>query len=237
VPRWVAVAFPLLMTCLAGCPPEGEPSITSLPNPIYMPRETPPPPPPPCATRPAEIDSQPNHRHRSGAWRKDPGALPKYRGGKREKDINLSIASQLGSQLQARGARVIMTRSNDRFLELDDRAGIADRYRADLFVSIHADSSPKRYISGTGIHIHNQASLTTMRIAQCIAASFRRNGISCRGTWRSNFHVLREHNRPGILIESGYLTNTYDAQRLNDPTYRSRLAAAIAEGIVDHFAR
>ncbi len=79
--------------------------------------------------------------------------------------------------------------------------------------------------------------LRTMRIAQCIASSFRRNGVSCRGINRRNFAVLREHNSPGILIETGYLTNSAEAARLNDSAYRSKLAAAIAEGIADHFSR
>jgi len=237
VPRWAAMAFPVLLTGLAGCPQEGS-SITNLPNPIYIPRETPrPAPPPPAPPPPPKSIANRTIVIDPGHGGKDPGALPKYRGQMREKDINLSIASQVSDQLQARGARVILTRGGDRSLELDDRARMADRYRADLFVSIHADSHPKRYISGTGIHIYTRPSLTTMRIAQCMAASFRRNGISCRGIFRSNFHVLREHNRPGLLIECGYLTNAYDAQRLNDSAYRSRLAVAIAEGVADHFAK
>jgi N-acetylmuramoyl-L-alanine amidase len=236
-PLWAVIAFPLLLTGLVGCTPHENGTVTNLPNPVFIPRETPRPPPPPPPPPPLKSITDRTIVIDAGHGGKDPGAMPKYRGGMQEKDINLSIASQLGDQLKARGARVIMTRGGDSFLELDDRARIADRYNADLFVSIHADSSPKRYISGTGIHIHTQASLTTMRIAQCIAASFRRNGISCRGIFRSNFAVLREHNQPGTLIECGYLTNTQDAQRLNDPAYRSKLASAVAEGVVDHFAR
>ena len=163
--------------------------------------------------------------------------MPKFRGQMREKDINIDIAKKVASQLGSRGARVIMTRTSDSTLELDDRARVADRYRCDLLLSIHVDSSPKRWISGTGIFIHTQPSAETMRIAQRIASSFRRNGISCRGIFRSNFHVLREHNSPGVLIESGYLTNSAEAARLNDAAYRTKLAAAIAEGIADHFAR
>jgi len=173
----------------------------------------------------------------AGHGGKDPGAMPKFRGQMREKDINLDIAKKVGSQLTSRGARVVMTRSTDTFLELDDRARTADRYRCDLLLSVHVDSSPKRWVSGTGIFIHTQANYQTMRIAQCLASSFRRNGISCRGINRRNFAVLREHNSPGILIESGYLTNSAEAARLNDAAYRTKLAAAIAEGVADHFAR
>ena len=223
---------------LSGCTPIGDSiCLVHLPNPIINIREAPrastPPPAPTISKRISDrtivVDA--------GHGGKDPGAMPKFRGQMKEKDINLDIATKVAGDLGSRGARVVMTRTRDVFLELDDRAKLADRHRADLFVSIHADSSAKKWISGTGIHIHTHASLETMRIAQCIASSFRRNGISCRGIVRNNFHVLREHNSPGILIEAGYMTNATDAQRLNDAAYRSRLASAIAEGIADHFSR
>lgn len=220
---------------LAGCTETG-PVMRNLPTPVYVIRERPLPPPPPAPPAPRPITNR-TIVVDAGHGGKDPGALPKFRGQLREKDLNLDIASQVGSRLASRGARVVMTRTTDSFLSLEDRAGVADRYRADLFLSIHADSSPKRYISGAGIHIHRQAQMETMRLAQCIATSFRRNGISCRGIFRNNFHVLREHNSPGVLIECGYMSNAADAQRLNDAAYRSRLATAIAEGVADHFAR
>jgi N-acetylmuramoyl-L-alanine amidase len=233
---WAVVTSPLLLAGLAGCeqPPQ---VISSLPTPVYMRRDRPLPPPPPAPPPTPKSITNKTIIIDPGHGGKDPGALPKFRGQMCEKNINLDIASKAASMLSSRGARVIMTRRNDTFLELDDRSRMADRYHADLFLSVHTDSSPKRYISGTGIHIHPAASLETMRIAQCIAVAFRRNGISCRGIFRSNFHVLREHNSPGILIESGYITNTYDARRLNDSSYRSKLATAIAEGVADHFTR
>lgn len=234
------LAFSILATGLAstGCTPmDGPTCICPLPNPIIHVREAPralPPSPPPA---PAKRISDRTIVVDAGHGGKDPGALPKFRGQMKEKDINLDIAMKAGSGLGSRGARVVMTRTRDVFLELEDRARLADRHHADLFLSIHADSSPKKWISGAGIHIHTHASLETMRVAQCIASSFRRNGISCRGIVRNNFHVLREHNSPGILIEAGYMSNAADAQRLNDAAYRSKLASAIAEGIADHFSR
>ncbi len=212
--------------------------LSPLPGPIIISRDKPTlPPPPPPAPPPLKTIAHRTIVVDAGHGGKDPGAMPKYRGQMREKDINLDIAKKVGSQLSSRGARVVMTRTSDTFLELDDRARVADRYRCDLLVSVHVDSSPKRWISGTGIFIHPQANSESMRIALCIASSFRRNGISCRGINRRNFAVLREHSSPGILIETGYLTNATESQRLNDSAYRNKLAAAIAEGVADHFAR
>lgn len=237
LPILAALSVLTIGLSLSGCTPiDGSGCLPQLPNPIINVREAPrvpAPPPPPSLKRISDrtivVDA--------GHGGKDPGALPKFRGQLREKDINLDIATKVANDLGSRGARVVMTRTSDVFLELDERSRLADRHRADLFLSIHADSSAKKWISGTGIHIHPRANYETMRMAQCIAASFRRNDISCRGIVRNNFHVLREHNSPGILIECGYMTNATDAQRLNDPAYRSRLASAIAEGIADHFSR
>ena len=71
----------------------------------------------------------------------DTGAIG---GGKREKDLVLQIAKRVERRLKKMGYRVYMTRRTDRFLELRQRTRIADRKNADIFVSIHANSVPKR---------------------------------------------------------------------------------------------
>jgi len=63
-------------------------------------------------------------------------------GGLREKDLVLDIALKLGAQLRLAGMRVVYTREKDVFLSLAERAEIANRAKADLFVSLHANSSP-----------------------------------------------------------------------------------------------
>jgi len=62
--------------------------------------------------------------------------------GLREKDLVLNIALKLGAQLRLAGMRVVYTREKDVFLSLAERAEIANRARADLYVSLHANSSP-----------------------------------------------------------------------------------------------
>ena len=71
----------------------------------------------------------------------DTGAIA---GGKREKDLVLQIAKRLEKQLKKRGYAVSMTRRDDRFLKLTQRTKIADRKNAKVFISIHANSVPKR---------------------------------------------------------------------------------------------
>jgi N-acetylmuramoyl-L-alanine amidase len=64
--------------------------------------------------------------------------------GKKEKDLVLQIAKRLEKQLKKRGYTVYMTRKNDRFLKLPQRTRIADKKDAKVFISLHANSVPKR---------------------------------------------------------------------------------------------
>ncbi len=86
----------------------------------------------------------------AGHGGKDPGCLS--RSGTQEKDITLDIARKLKVVLEARGFKVTMTRDRDIFISLEERTEIATRAKADLFVSIHANSSPSRNIDGLEVY-------------------------------------------------------------------------------------
>ncbi|MBB6426577.1 N-acetylmuramoyl-L-alanine amidase [Sphingopyxis sp. JAI128] len=82
----------------------------------------------------------------------DPGAISPH-SGKREKDITLALARAIRDDLVASGrVRVALTRSDDRFLVLEERYGIARRLKADLFISIHADAAENHAASGASIY-------------------------------------------------------------------------------------
>ncbi|MFC2073241.1 N-acetylmuramoyl-L-alanine amidase [Campylobacterota bacterium] len=92
--------------------------------------------------------SQPERSHKydlvvidAGHGGHDTGAIA---GGKREKDVVLQIAKSLENQLKKRGYPVYMTRKKDRFLKLPERTKIADQKKAVVFISIHANSVPKK---------------------------------------------------------------------------------------------
>jgi N-acetylmuramoyl-L-alanine amidase len=85
----------------------------------------------------------------AGHGGKDPGA---QRFQIDEKDINLSVARKLGDLIESNhnDIRVIYTRKSDRFIELDERANIANRAKADLFMSIHTNAVERgSYVTGT----------------------------------------------------------------------------------------
>jgi N-acetylmuramoyl-L-alanine amidase len=102
---------------------------------------------------------------------RDPGAIGV--GGIREKVITLKIAKALGNELGKRGFDVRYTRDDDRTMSLEERTAIAEAARADLFVSIHANSAPRRSVQGIETYYldknHERHSLT-------VAA--RENGIT-----------------------------------------------------------
>jgi N-acetylmuramoyl-L-alanine amidase len=197
---------------------------------------------PPKQQRPPEHAKEPANRSLAGAaivvdaghGGKDPGT----RGvsADSEKQINLSIAMKLVAALQSRGAKVTATRCGDCFVELNDRAASADNAHADLFVSIHSDSSKKSNVSGTTVYISRQPSAQSSRAAASIAAALGRAGIECRGVHGAGYRVLVGHSRPAVLVECGFLSNRADAQHLNSSAYQSKVAEAIADGIARHFS-
>jgi N-acetylmuramoyl-L-alanine amidase len=99
----------------------------------------------------------------------DPGALGPTR--VREKDVTLAIARRLARKLRAQGFEVVLTRSSDRYLALEERTAIANTARGDLFVSIHANANPRRTRAGVETYVLNVAD---DRYARRLAA--RENG-------------------------------------------------------------
>ena len=169
----------------------------------------------------------------AGHGGKDPGARSIL--GFYEKNINLSVARKVVWILEQRGLRVKMTRTDDYFVELEDRAAIANNLRADLFVSLHSDSFPKNSRRGYTIYIAKGASSSSRRAANAIARSMSGTGLNSFGVQTANYHVLTATRGPAVLVEMGYLSNRREAALLRSSSFQNRLAQAIANGISDYF--
>ena len=114
----------------------------------------------------------------------DPGAVSPH-GGMREKDVTLAIARTIRSELLKTGrVRVALTRDSDTFLVLKDRYGLARKMRADLFISIHADSAPS--MTATGGTVYTLSEVASDREAQRLASRENKsdiiNGVNLGGT-------------------------------------------------------
>ncbi len=206
-------------------PVDEYPGWTPTPAPYVPPTVTPPPPAKQTDLRGARVVVDAGHGG------KDPGSKGVSKVW--EKSITLGVANELSSQLKGRGASVTMTRDRDVFIELEARAGVAERSKADLFVSVHADSHDKPSISGATVYVSRSASSQSRRVATAIERALKAVGIQVRGVRTANFVVLVKHSRPAVLVECGYLTNGSDSQNLNTATYRAKVAKAIAQGIQD----
>ena len=86
----------------------------------------------------------------AGHGGKDPGCIGK--GGTQEKTVVLSVAKKLKNKLDANGYKTYLTRSNDTYLKLDERAEFAEKKHADLFISLHANANPSRDMKGFSIY-------------------------------------------------------------------------------------
>ncbi|MEK6638209.1 MAG: N-acetylmuramoyl-L-alanine amidase [Pseudomonadota bacterium] len=122
----------------------------------------------------------------------DPGAISPS-SGKREKDITLATAKAIRDELLASGrVRVALTREDDTFIILENRSVIARNIKADLFISIHADSASAETASGATIYTLSE--VASDREAQILAARENRanviNGVNLGGENREIASIL-----------------------------------------------
>jgi len=169
----------------------------------------------------------------AGHGGKDPGARSIL--GFYEKTVNLSVALEVARLLEQKGLRVKMTRTDDYFVELEDRAAIANNINADLFVSIHSDSFPKSSRRGYTVYIARAASSSSRRAAYAISRSMSGTGLNSFGVQTAGYHVLTGTRGPAVLVELGYLSNRREAALLRSSSFQDRLAKAVADGISDYF--
>lgn len=166
----------------------------------------------------------------------DPGAIG--RGGIQEKDMTLAVARQVAALLQQQGIQAILTRSDDRNVELQPRVDIAERADATLFVSIHANSINLSRPDVNGAEVYYYGSGASQVLAQTLQRTIIQDtGMSDRGVRTARFYVLRNTTMPSVLIEMGFVTGRDDAPRLSNPAFQSRMAAAIVRGILQYTQR
>lgn len=175
--------------------------------------------------------------------------------GQLEKTFTLDWALRTAALLRQNGWRVILTRTNDVDVPLTNRVAIAEQHHADIFVSLHFNSSGGNGSDQAGLETYcltpqgmsstltrdfpddpreslpnNAFDEENFRLAlQLHRALLRANGLADRGVRRARFlTVLRGQNRPAALIEGGYLSNPTEARRIAQPEYRQKLAEAVA---------
>src|SRR3954471_19974148 len=165
----------------------------------------------------------------AGHGGKDNGALRRYGGA--EKNATLDVATRLASKLRESQFRVLITRSSDELVDLDERAAISNRQKNAIFVSVHFNDSGRRGIRGFETYYHSPvARQLAYRIQQHLMTL---PGAVNRGVKTANFRVLRKAAYPAVLVECGFLSNRSEGAGARSASRRDNLADKIAEAIVD----
>jgi N-acetylmuramoyl-L-alanine amidase len=163
----------------------------------------------------------------------DPGAIGI--GGIQEKVVVLSIGTQVAEQLRRKGINAVLTRSSDREIDLAPRVATAEGVKADIFVSIHANSISLSRPDINGIESYYYASAKGYRLARAIHNRIlSRTNAQDRGIRQARFYVVRRTSMPSVLIETGFVTGSQDAARFSSAAQRTKMAEAIAQGILDY---
>lgn len=210
---------------------------------------------------------------------KDPGAIG--RGGTKEKVIVLGISKDLQQIInQQPGFKAVLTRDGDYYLTLRERLVLARKYKADMFVAIHADMYRNSSAQGATVFALSQRGATS-EAARWLAAKENESellggadlsdkgyilksvllDLSQSATIQSSldighdiiqslsrithlhhvrveqaaFVVLKSPDIPSLLVETGFLSNPYEEQQLQNAAYRHHLALSIMQGIHQYF--
>ncbi|HFI0518380.1 TPA: N-acetylmuramoyl-L-alanine amidase, partial [Streptococcus suis] len=179
----------------------------------------------------------------------DPGAT--Y-GGIQEKNLAMSVANKLKSNLIQMGYQVLMTRTGDYNVDFrTERSRMANQSNADLFISLHFNATGLGATKTSGIETywyqydpeyqpkinkdkHNDP--TRLAESEILAKQVQSSLISetravNRGVRRETFAVLRETAIPAILVELGFMDNPTELQTIKQDAYHAKLAKALAKGI------
>lgn len=183
------------------------------------------------------------------------------RNGVAEKSATLGTSNELKRILEAEGIDVAMTRAGDRFVELDARSRIANKYKNRLFVSIHynmgrstshgvetyaltpqgaastgsdGNFSKRDTVRYPGNDFGPESLLLADMVQRELCAHHSPEGD--RGVKWARFEVLRKTEMPAILVEAGFLSHPIDADLIADESYRKKVAAAVARGVMKFMA-
>ena len=203
---------------------------------------------PPAPTRPIAID--PGHGGEDTGARISAKIL--------EKHLVLDLAGQILALPPPNGFSMKLTRTTDRTLTLKQRTGLARKWDAGLFVSVHMNSAPNKAAQGIETYIlpaagfpstsgrkadpeaapGNKYDAANSLLAYCVHSQLLAHSKAPdRGIRRARFDVLGDAPCPAVLVECGFLSNAAERNRLTAGSYRKTLARGIVAGIRDFLER
>ncbi len=173
----------------------------------------------------------------------DPGAMYKDI---KEKDINLSISNVISDKLTKLGAIVYLTRYDDYDLaitntinrkrsDLSRRGNIINRSNCDIFLSIHLNAEETGIWRGAQVFYNNENKENEV-LAKLLQKNFNKRLNSNREYKLANdLYLQKRIDRPGVLIEVGFLSNASDRYLLKQASYQNKVAVVVTDSIVEYF--
>ena len=170
--------------------------------------------------------------------------------GSLEKNVNLSIALEIGAQLSEQGCTVIYTRTEDKMLyspeenvkglrkisDLKNRAKVAVQYPEALFVSIHTNSFGDARYSGLQVYYSTNSPLSrnlAQNIQQSVAEKVQ-NDNSRAIKSGEKLYLLKNIRNPAVIIECGFMSNPDECKKLSEKEYQKQLSFSIVCGIIEY---
>ena len=173
----------------------------------------------------------------------DPGAMYKNI---KEKNINLQISKNLEKRLTKLGAIVYLTRYDDYDLsvnntinrkrsDLSRRGNIINKSDCDLFLSIHLNAENTGIWKGAQT-FYNTNNKENKKIAELLQQQFKEDSNSKRKAKNKNdLYLQKRINRPGVLIEVGFLSNASERYLLKQEKYQDKVTLSIANALLKYF--
>jgi N-acetylmuramoyl-L-alanine amidase len=170
----------------------------------------------------------------------DPGAVGN---GLQEKDVTLSVGKLTAEKLKQMGYDIHMTRTDDKYLALNERTDFAYSLSPGVFVSLHMNAYSNSSVDGTETYSTGEAtSLTpTEKADSAKLATFIQARLldsietNDRGTKEAEFYVIDKNYTRSVLVEMGFISNPEDANLFKTTEGNNKAAAAIAQGINDFY--
>ncbi len=169
-----------------------------------------------------------------------------------EKDLTLTLAKKIKQKLEKHFS-TYLTRSFDRTVSLEKRAELADTVKADLFISIHFNSSSSHKFHGFETYYldnHDDKAIKKVEAIENIGMEGENKiinhilidlvikqtvGRSDRGVKPGLFYVLALSKRPGVLVEAGFMSNPKEIFKIRSKAYLDAYAESIAQGVVKYY--
>ena len=174
-----------------------------------------------------------------------------------EKELNMQVYQKLRKELEGLGYTVLSSRDSDIFVDfVTERSRMVNKTDSDIFISIHFNASGSPASNRSGIqtysyeeaagypskinpywHNHPDRISESNRLAADIHSSLlAETGAKDAGLLQSSFAVLRETDKPAVLLELGYIDNFNENQQVRSDDYQNRLVAGIVKGIQKYYA-